>query len=115
MPRLIAIEGPESGLALPVSGPETFLASGADRRVRLVRGGAGPAPASAAVIRNSGAGAYRIERTAPPGAGAPLLFVNGEAVDGAALQHGDMIAYGGTTLIFDCEPVGETDTAVSNA
>src|SRR5262245_31061512 len=109
MPRLIAIEGPESGLALPVIGAETYLAPGPERRVKLSRGG--ERPANGAVIRASGgpngATGYRIERIGSTGGtSAPPLFVNGEEVDGATLNHGDLITYGGATLIFDCDDVG---------
>lgn len=109
MPRLIAIDGPESGVALPVSGAESFLAPGPDRRVKLLRGGTPPA-VGAAIKAAGAAGAYRIERLGAEGSGLSALLVNGEEVDAAALNHGDLVTFAGTTLIFDCDDHGATET-----
>jgi len=121
MPRLIAIEGPESGVALPVRGALTVLAVGRDQRVTLSQGGAA-GPSAGALIRRAPSGdaagseAFSIERFAAPDApSGPPLFVNGEAVEGAPLHHGDLISYAAVTLIFDCDDVGRADTALAPA
>jgi serine phosphatase RsbU (regulator of sigma subunit) len=113
MPRLIAIEGPESGLALPISSAETVLAVGPDRRVKATRPPE-PRPPAGAAIRRASDRAYTIARFAAPGAppGPPLL-VNGEAVEQSALHHGDLVSYGGVTLIFDGDDVGRADTQLA--
>ena len=108
MPRLIAVEGPESGLALPITGEQTYLGTGTEGQVRLVRGG-DPPSTGAAIIR-VGAESYDIERLGTAGGVAPALFVNGEEVERAPLNHGDLITFGGVTLIFDCEDHGLVDT-----
>jgi serine phosphatase RsbU (regulator of sigma subunit) len=107
MPRLIAIDGPETGLALPLFGPENYLARGRDLRVRLFRGG-DPPPSGAAI--RSGGESFWIERLGPAGDAAAPLIVNGEEIERAALQHGDIISFAGTTLIFDCDDFDSTET-----
>jgi len=81
VPRLIAIQGPETGLALPIVGSETYLG------------------ARAAVIRKH-AGQYRIQRLGRDGVD---VRVNGEAVETATLVHGDTIALGPSMLMFEDE------------
>ncbi|HVY61596.1 MAG TPA: SpoIIE family protein phosphatase, partial [Planctomycetota bacterium] len=66
-----------------------------------------PRPPAGAAIRRALDGTYRIERV---GGGDEALLVNGEDVRGAALHHGDLISFGGATLIFDCDEVGKADT-----
>ncbi len=91
MPRLIAIEGPQTGAALPVAGPETFLGPGG----------------RAAVLRRLGPHDYRIERLEALGGGLAFL-VNGEELESSAvLNHGDLIRLpDGATLLFDTDDRG---------
>jgi len=116
MPRLIAIDGLTAGEAtgsaspLPVRGGATYLAQGADRRIRVSQR-AEDVPQAGAVIRRTGQDAFRLERLGAA-ADAPALLVNGEAVVRAELHHGDLVEYGGATLIFDCDDIGASDTAI---
>jgi serine phosphatase RsbU (regulator of sigma subunit) len=95
MPRLVAIDGPETGLSLPIAGPETILGA----RAAVVR-------------RQPETGAYRVERLAPDGA---ELRVNGEVVEAATLSHGDTITLGLSTLMFEAEPEGVGSRAAAAA
>ncbi|MFC1705209.1 SpoIIE family protein phosphatase [Planctomycetota bacterium] len=108
MPRLIAIEGPEAGLALPVHGGATYLAPGQGGRVRLLRGV--DAPALGAAIERVGADDYTIAPV-EPGTGSLQLFANGrEVTQSTPLNHGDLITFAGATLIFDRDDHSQSET-----
>jgi serine phosphatase RsbU (regulator of sigma subunit) len=106
MPRLLAVEGPEIGLALPLLGNRTCLVAGPTGRLRLVRG---ETPETGLAVERGTRGGWWLRRLGPRGRATPV-FLNGLEVDTAALSHGDLVTFAGATLVFDTDEQGAQTT-----
>lgn len=115
MPRLLAIEGPEVGLALPLHPTPTYLVPGQGGRIRLLRQAEEPA-LGLAIERAPESGGWRLRRLgAARGAAASPVFVNGVEVEQSPLAHGDLVTFAGATLMFDGDDPGADTTRSDEA
>src|SRR5579871_224967 len=94
MPRLILIEGPRSGDSFHL-GHENYLGL---RDGALALSHANDIQGALGLVRGSGE-RYELANLGP----ADTIQVNGEAVQKARLQHGDLIAIGSSLMIFDSD------------
>lgn len=95
MPRLLAVEGDDAGLALPVCGDRLFLATTDDGRIRL---------SQESQVQSRGVVLYRVGenfRARNLDEDDETITLNGQHLGDIPIEHGDLLAVGGATLIFD--------------